>query len=281
MVVQGMSTEKRFDRITQSQVDQTAPAVYEAAKRAAEADNSVYRSALLHEEDLHVNLGRTLETIPEVNEERQWRRPGGGDYIIHDGSEGSGTYCFIDARVKNGPKEMTGLQRERMAFQTLNALADVYDEVGVLENSSYIEKLNGESVIESGVDAAYYDPEEGDIYLQQGLMPRYDDPQIAGIGLAEVEVDDEWVQVGRVCMYPNAPTDEAVELDRQIRDTENELRDLDKRIEPVDELEKVADSLEPGKSREIRAEQFLSGWSKEKGRQLQQKNGSRPADPCF
>lgn len=270
---------KQPDTVIQDEVDQTAPIVYEAARRAVESENSVYRAELLHEEDLHVNLGRTQQEAPI--EEDQFRRPGGGNYIIHDSETGEGTYCFIDARVKNGPKEMTGLQRERMAFQALHALSDLYENVGVIDGTSYIRDLE-ENTIPNEEEAAYYRPEEGDIYLKNGMMPRYDDPQIAGIGLAEVEVDDEWVQIGRFCMYPEQVSDEAVELDAAMRNNQefDDMRSLDERVEPVRDLESVRDAL-GGKGGKIKAQDFLSEESIERGRVLQKVTGSRPADPCF
>lgn len=278
-----MSDEEAFDRIVQTEIDQTAPVVYEAARRALESDKSSYRAALLHEEDTHVNLGRTLEWIPEVEHDLQFRRPGGGGYVVHeDAEEGAGTYCFIDARVKDAPKEMTSLQRDRMAYETLGALQRAYENIGVIDGDSYIQDLEGE-VVPRGENAAYYDPGEGDIYLQERMMPRYDDPQIAGIGLAEIEIDDEWVQIGRVCMYPDGVSQEAIELDEQIREglELDETRSLDERIEPTQGFEEVRSGLESDESREMYAEEFLSQESISRGEDLQEQEGLRPGGPCF
>lgn len=283
-MTEDVSDYESMDKIIQTEIDQTAPVVYEAAKRAAEADNSIYKASLVHEEDVHVNLGRTQEWIPSIDDDLQFRRPGGGNYIIHESedSDGSGTYCSIDARVKKSPKELTSLERDRMAFQTLEALSEAYDNVGVLDGKNYVTGLK-EGTIESSEETVYYDPKGGDIYLQKGIMPQYDDPQVAGIGLGEMEVDDEWVQIGRVCMYPNGVSEEAVELDRRIRDSQEleEVRDLDERVAPVKDFDSVAEKLENSKSRRIEAEDFLSKESVEKGRKLQEENGYRKADPCF
>lgn len=288
MVIQEMksATEDKeeyslTDEIVQTEVDQTAPIVYEAAKRANESDNSVYRASLVHDEGPHINLGKTQEWIPEVDEDLQFRRWGGGGYVVH-----SDTYCGIDARVKNAPKELTSLQRERMAFQTLEALSEVYENVGVRENDrngeSYVSDLEGE-VVDHGEETVYYDPGSGDIYLQSGSTPQYDDPQLAGIGLAEIEVDDEWVQIGRVCMYPDQVSEEATRLDHEIRESLGlyEDRDLTERIAPVKDLETVVGELEENRSRTVEAEEFLSEESKQEGRELQDLTGFRPADPCF
>ncbi len=277
-----------YTEVIQTEVDQTASIVYEAAKRASESENGVYRASLLHEEDTHVNLGRTQRWIPEIDENLQFRRPGGGNYITHESwdENGPGTYCSIDARVKNSSKEMTGLERRRMAYRTLEALSETYENVGVIDGH-YVESLD-EDMVEDGPvgpfkEAVYYNPAEGDVYLRESSMPRYDDPQIAGIGLAEIEIDDETVQIGRVCMYPNGVSEEAVELDRQIRENLDleEERDLDARVAPVNDFSSVAEKLDGNKTESVEAEKFLSEESKVRGEDLQNENGSRKADPCF
>lgn len=275
-----MSEEGYFDRIIQTEVHQTAPIVYEAAKRALADENGVYNASLVHEEEPHVNLGRALETIPGIDEDLQFRRPGGGGYIVHDGSNSEGTYCFIDARVKNGPKEQFSREREMMAQRTLDALADSYT-TGI-RDGSFLLTPDGDEIIEEPKETAYYDPDEGDIYLQQGPMPRYEDPQIAGIGLAEVEIEDRWIQIGRVCIYPEI-SDEAVDLDREIRENLEleESRSLDKRVEVPEDLDSVKAVLEDRNTRTINAQEFLSSESIERGMELHQRTGYRSADPCF
>lgn len=276
-----MKEEEYFDRIIQNEIDQTAPIVYEAAKRASESENGVYRASLLHEEPTHINLGRTQQWIPEIDEDLQFRRPGGGGYILHEsGSNGKGTYCFIDARLKNSPKEMIELERSRMAYTTLKALDETYGEVGVLDGD-FILDLEDKPV-DKDSEAAYYDPRAGDIFLKKGQVPRYDDSQIAGIGLGEILIDDQWVQMGRICMYPDGISDESVNLDRQARENlgMEEKPSLDNRVEPLEEPEKITEILE-GKPKRKEAEEFLSMESIRKGRELQQKNGYRQANPCF
>jgi hypothetical protein len=282
MAVQKMSDNKNYDRIIQKELDQTAPIVYEAGKQALDSDNGVYRASLLHEEETHVNLGRTQEWIPEIDEDLQFRRPGGGSYIIHeDGSNGEGTYCFIDARIKNSSKEITGLQRDRMAYTTLKSLEEFYNEVGV-KDGSYIENLDGKTV-ENETEAVYYNPNEGDIFFKENSMPRYDDPQIAGVGLAEFKIEDQWAQIGRVCMYPEGVSEDAIKLDREIRETLDleENRNLDERVQAPRNPEKITDLLEETPSQELEAGEFLSTESIKRGEKLQEKEGARKADPCF
>lgn len=276
----GMTEEGYFDRIIQNEIHQTAPAVYEAAKRALADENGVYNASLVHEEEPHVNLGRALETVPSIDEDLQFRRPGGGGYIVHDGSNSEGTYCFIDARVKNSPKEQFSRERKMMAQRTLDALDESYT-TGI-RDGSFLLTPDGDEVIEEPEETAYYDPDEGDIYLQQGSMPRYDDPQIAGIGLAEVEIEDRWIQIGRVCIYPEI-SEEAAELDQEIRENLEleESRSLDERVEVPKYLDTVKADLEDRNTRSINAQEFLSSESIERGMELHQRTGYRSADPCF
>lgn len=263
------------ERIIQKETDQTAAIVYRTALDAVESGNDIFQASLIHEEDPHINLGRTQEWIPDIKDDLQFRRWGGGGYIVHDN-----TYCFIDSRSKLGPKEGTSMQRDRMAHKTLEALSEVYDEVGVADGLNFVLDSKGNEV--SGPGTVYYEPGEGDIYIQKHSMPRSNDPQIAGIGLAELEIDDEWVQIGRVCIYPEKVSQEAEELDRRARKDLTEYEDeLNKRIHPVESLDTVIEALESGENSSIQAEEYITDEAQQNADRLNKELGYRSADPCF
>lgn len=268
-------------RITQTESDQTSGIVYETAIRAAESENSVYQVGLYHDEDEHFNLGRTQEWLPGISEELQFRRFGGGDYVLHDD-----TYCFIDARLKLRSKELVDQQRSRMAYRTLKAFETVFDTVGIKEGSRHLKTLDGEP-LKNSQSTAYFDPERGDIYFQEGLMPSETDPQIAGIGIADLNQEFGSVVVGRVCMYPGKPSEKAVDLDRQVRKSlkQEEVKlpekSLDNRIKPVEDLETVASVLEGETERHLNAGDFIQEESRRKGSELQNEDGCKTPGPCF
>lgn len=263
------------ERIIQTDIDQTAAIVYQSAVESLKNGNDIYQASLIHEEQPHINLGKTQRQIPEVADDLQFRRWGGGGYIVHDN-----TYCFIDARQKLGPKEGTKLQRERMAHKTLNALSEVYDQVGVADGQNFVLDTERNEISDTGT--VYYKPGDGDIYIQQHRMPRDNDPQLAGIGLAEIEVEDEWVQIGRVCMYPGPVSENAEKLDRNARSNLEEYdRELNERIHAIEDLDSVIEALENNKEECVTAEDYLTIEAYQRGKVLQEDNGYRQADPCF
>lgn len=263
------------DRIVQNEIDQTAAIVYQSALDALESENDAFQASLIHKEGPHINLGRTEKQISDIAEGLQFRRWGGGGYIVHED-----TYCFIDARRKLGPKEGTSMQRERMAHNTLDALSEVYEQVGVADGPNLVLDQEGNEISDPGT--VYYEPEEGDIYIQEHHIPRSDDPQMAGIGLAELEIDDEWVQIGRVCMYPEQVSEEAKKLDQVARNNpEGYKRELNERIHPVEDLETVIEVLENGDQNNIQAEDYITVEAYQNADKLQEESGYRTANPCF
>lgn len=271
------------DRVIQTEVDQTASIVYETAKKAVETDKDVYEVGLCHEEDEHFNLGRTQEWIPGIDRDLQFRRFGGGDYVMHDN-----TYCFMEARVKPSAKEQVALERDRIAMKTLEAMNELYQNVGI-KQGPYIMDLNGNR-IEDSENALYYDQDKGDIFQQKNPLPNHKDPKVAGIGIADMQEkfgdtnQKQNVVIGRVCMYPDQPGENAVKLDRHARKSLEQVEDyrdtpLTERVETV-EVEQIAPLLEEDGSK-TEADNFTTPESVLAGEKLQEINGKRPAKPCL
>ncbi len=157
-------------RVNQNEIDQTAGIVYQAAEEAVEQGEPLEFS-IRHYEDPHINLGYGLEELAEVPSELQFRRPGGGNYVEHDG-----TFCRGVAIPKNYPKQ------------------DLKSARNSLGND--LEEILGEHMSQE-VDYAQGD---GDIYV--GPRGR----QVLGVGAADIAEAFGNATVVRGCMYPNVPS---------------------------------------------------------------------------
>lgn len=190
-------------RINQNEIDETAGIVYQAAEDAAEAGETV-KFSIRHYEDPHINLGRGLEELAEVPDELQFRRPGGGGYVVHDD-----TYCFGRA-IPSSPKEDIKSERNRLG-----------GELEKLLDKQFRQNVN-------------YRPEEGDVY--PGTLPL----QVAGIGVADINEDFGSVTVVRACMYPETPSGELY----QHGDLGSKVMPLDDLEEVEEQLENSFQEIE-------------------------------------
>jgi hypothetical protein len=153
-------------KITQNEIGQTAAIVYQTAQEAIQTGEKTPFS-INHEEPVHVNLGRTLEQIDELDSSLQERRPGGGGWVKHDN-----TYCFGYAIPKNQAK--TGLKKARH---------NLGQEIEQILQENFRQNVN-------------YSAEDGDIYV--GAL----ESQAVGIGVADINEEFGNATIVRACMYP-------------------------------------------------------------------------------